>query len=417
MNERETDLIAAVRQLARGAFAERAAGYDREGAFPRENVDELKRLGIPGIALSAELGGLGLGAEAQMRIMEEIAYGDASTAVALNMHRIGADLTALLPPFPRRNAVLEDIARHGALMCAPGSIPTAELDNRGTGFRSVEDGANLVISGKAGFASMSEGASYVFLVAAIDRGTNADGAPNEPDFAFTLPRTDAPGVKILYNWDAMGLRATASHDIACEGLEVPRSEALVLPAAMLRAIFQVLQTQTGPSVQQRSLGTLGILAIWLGLAQAAFDFTVEYVAKRHGYLAGTTSVLFATPGYRSEQPWAQTAIGNMEHWLETGRIVFYDTVARLSTAFPNPQEFTRHIVRTVYHLRRMSEEIAMGAMKVCGAHAYVRSRPLERIVRDLLGGVVMAWKTDELVQTLGRGALGMPITIVGPAGS
>jgi alkylation response protein AidB-like acyl-CoA dehydrogenase len=107
----------------------------------------------------------------------------------------------------------------------------------------------------------------------------------------------------------------------------------------------------------------------------------------------------------------------MEHWLETGRTIFYDTVARLNTTFPSAQDFTRHLVRTVYHLRRMSEEVALGAMKVCGAHAYVRTRPLERIVRDLLGGVVMAWKTDELVQTLGRGALGMPVSIVGPAGS
>ena len=54
-------------------------------------------------------------------------------------------------------------------------------------------------------------------------------------------------------------------------------------------------------------------------------------------------------------------------------------------------------------------------MRVCGAHAYVRSRPLERIFRDMVGGNVMAWKTDELRQTLGMGALGLPIRIGGPA--
>lgn len=411
MNDREKELVAAVRELARGPFTERAARYDRDGAFPHENMADLRPLGLAGMSLPADMGGLGLSAEAQMRVMEEIAYGDGSTAIALNMHRIGVDLTNTLPPFPLRNSVLEQVAKEGAFLCAPGSIPTGELDNRGTGFHAIEVGTNLRVSGRAGFASMSEGASYVFLVATIEReGT-------EPDYMFTLPRIDAPGLKLLNNWDAMGLRATASHDIVCEELEVPRADALVLPSAMLRAIFQALQTQTGPLVQRRSLGTLGILAIWLGLARAAFDFTVEYVARRHGYLAGTSSVIFSTPGFRSEQPWAQTAIGNMEHWLETGNIIFYDTVARLDSTFATPQHFTRHLVRTVYHLRRMTEEVAMGAMKVCGAHAYVRTRPLERIVRDMLGGVVMAWKTDELVQTLGKGALGMPITIVGPAGS
>jgi alkylation response protein AidB-like acyl-CoA dehydrogenase len=417
MDERETALIAAVRELARGPFTQRAPQYDREGAFTRENIDELRALGLAGMSLPQEVGGLGLSPEAQMRVMEEIAYGDASTAVALNMHRIAADLTALLPPFPRRNAVLEDIARHGALMCAPGAIPTGELDNRTTGYRAVESGAELVLSGRAGFASASEGATYIFCVATIDRGTTADGRPAEPDLVFCLPRTDEPGVRILYNWDAMGLRGTASHDIELDGLVVPRAEALILPLPMFRAIVEAVQNQPSVQNQRRSLGTLGILAIWLGLAQAAFDFTLEYVGQRHGFLAGKVSALGTPPGYRAEQAWAQIAIGQMEHWLETGRTVFYDTVRRVDTVFPSSQAFTRHLIRTVYHLRRMSEEVALGAMKVCGAHAYVRARPLERIVRDLMGGVVMAWKTDELAQMLGRAALGMPVTLVGPAGS
>jgi hypothetical protein len=47
----------------------------------------------------------------------------------------------------------------------------------------------------------------------------------------------------------------------------------------------------------------------------------------------------------------------------------------------------------------------------------VRNRPLERIFRDMVGGNVMAWKTDELVMSLGQSALGLPISFVGPAGT
>ena len=107
----------------------------------------------------------------------------------------------------------------------------------------------------------------------------------------------------------------------------------------------------------------------------------------------------------------------MEHWLETGRIILYETVRRLDTPFESNQAFLRHLVRTVYHLRRMSEEVSAGAMKVCGAHAYVKAKPLERIYRDMVGGNVMAWKTDELLLSLGVGALGQPISFVGPAGT
>ncbi|MCC6381199.1 MAG: acyl-CoA/acyl-ACP dehydrogenase [Dehalococcoidia bacterium] len=408
MEQWETELVEKVRALAHGPFADRAARIDREGSFPAENVAELKALGIPGMALPRSLGGLGVSVETQLRVTEEIAYGDGSTAVALNMHILIADFLSFLPPFPRRNAVLEDVARNSALICGPGSVPTGELDSRRAGYRMREDGDHLIVDGRAGFASMSEGATYVMIGATVDRGEG-----NEADVALALPRTSDAGLRILNNWDAMGMRGTASHDIVCEGLVVPKSEALVIPAALMKVLAQ---GQVGGLTQDRARGALGILAIWLGLAQAAFDLTVAYVRERHGYLA-TPDVGGAPVGFRAEEPWAQLGLGAMEHWLETGRAVLGDLVRRLDRPFPSPQQFTRAMVRTVYHLRRMGEEVAMGSMRVCGAHAYVRSRPLERVFRDLMGGNVMAWKTDQLLQTLGQGALGMPISIVGPAGT
>ena len=408
----EQELIQTVRELSRSKFAACATEVDREGRFPAENVEALKKLGVTSMALPKEFGGLEVSGETQTRIMEEVAYGDGSTAVALNMHIIVSSFLVSFPPFPRRNAVLEDIARNRALICGPGSVPTGELDTRRAGFTAREDGDDLVFSGKAGFASMSEGAKYTLLGATIDRGEG-----NPPDLAVALPEMSTPGLKLMYNWDAMGLRGTASHDVAAEDVRLPKTEALVIPQPILKAILDAQAQVSDVATQQRARGALGILAIWLGLAQSAFDFTIDYVKHRYGYLAGPNVALGAVPTYRSEQAWAQMGIGNMEHWLETGRIVLYDAVHRLDTPFPNPQEFIRYLVRAVYHLRRMSEEVSAGAMRVCGAHAYVRNRPLERIFRDMVGGNVMAWKTDELMQSLGMGALGMPITFVGPAGT
>lgn len=409
----ELELIEKVRAMARGPWLERAARYDRAGAFPRENVNELLALNVPAMAFGTENGGLGISVEAQMRIMEEAAYGDGSTAVALNMHCIVAGFLESMPPFPRRNQVIEDIGRNGALICGPGSIPSGGLDNRQAGFRFEEDGDFVVGNGKAGFASMSEGAKYALIGGAIDRG---EGNPR--DIVLSVPELDTPGFKLLGNWDAMGLRGTASHDVVVENMRLPKSEVLIIPEAMMRAVLEAQAQVVNVQSQMRARGAIGILAIWLGLAQHAFDFTVEYVKERHGYLAGpTTGGAGANAGYRADAAWAQFGIGNMEHWLETGRIVLYECIRRLDTPFESPQAFTRHLVRTVYHLRRMSEEVSAGAMRVCGAHAYVKNRPLERIFRDMVGGNVMAWKTDELMHSLGLSALGRDITFVGPAGT
>ena len=412
MQQWESDLVQQVSELSRTKFVERAAQTDREGKFNQKNVDELVALKVPAMALSKDLGGLDVSVEAQIRIMEEVAYGDGSTAVALNMHAIVAGMLQTMPPFPRRDHVLKDIGNNGALICGPGSVPSTGLDNRQAGFRAEEDGDFVVFNGKAGFASMSEGAKYTIMGGAVDRGEG-----NEPDLAMAVPELATPGIKNMLNWDAMGLRGTASHDIVAENVRIPKTEALIIPTAMMRAVLTAQAQVINVETQQRARGALGILAIWLGLSQAAFDFTLDYVKQRHGYLAGAASTLGNQPGFRSEQPWAQFGIGEMEHWLETGRTILYDTVRRLETPFESQQAFTRHMVRTVYHLRRMSEELAAGSMRICGAHAYVKNRPLERIFRDLVGGNVMAWKTDELQHSLGLSALGQPITFVGPAGS
>src|SRR3990167_7452927 len=139
MEQWELDLIAKVRDLARGPWTERAARHDREGSFPRENLDELQALKVPAMALAPAIGGLGISPEAQMRVMEEVAYGDGSTAVALNMHVLVAGFLESMPPFARRDAVLKDMGRDGALICGPGSVPTGEVDNRKAGFRFTAD--------------------------------------------------------------------------------------------------------------------------------------------------------------------------------------------------------------------------------------------------------------------------------------
>jgi alkylation response protein AidB-like acyl-CoA dehydrogenase len=403
----ELELVERVRALARGGFAERAAATDRDRAFPAKNVDELRAIGVTGMLLEPKRGGLGMGPEALVRVMEEIAWADGSTAVALNMHLLIAHFLSFLPMFPHGDKVLSDVGRNSALICGPGSVPTGDLDNRKSGFAFSDQGDALVVHGKAGFASMSEGATYALVGGWLER------AGEEPQVVIAVPRLDSPGIRNLRNWNAMGMRGTASHDIAIEGLVVPRSEAFILPLALAR---QGQRQMTVEMIKQRSWGALGILGIWIGLSQAAYDATLAYVRERHGYLAGSTAGT-ADVGFRADEPWAQVGIGRMDHWLGTGRAVLSDTIRCLSEPGGDAQEFTRRMVRTVYHLRLMSEGIAQDSLRICGAHAYVSGRPLERIFRDLVGANVMAWKTDQLVQMLGLGALGREITLAGPAGT
>ena len=404
--EASQQLIEQVRDLARGPFRERAEAADLDGALPIENFNELAELGVAGLIIPDIFGGLEADGETYIGIIEEIAYGDPSTAVVLNMHLLVMSIASALPPYPHRDHVLRACA-DGAWCCAPGSIPSRELDNTTSGFQAIEDGDDLLLSGRAGFASGADAASYAMIGGLIER-------PAEPDLVIALPEFKQEAITNRGNWNGMGLRSTASHDVVIEDLRVPRADCFVVPISLLRMGEQMIpQLQW----QRRALPGLGICAIWLGNAQAMFDETISYLQQRRGYLASANSPLGGTNELRSQQAWAQMALGEMDSWLASGRTMLYHAVREVGRPYSDRQSFIRMQVRTTHHLRRMAEQVAQISIKTTGAHAFVKGHPLERLYRDLTGGIVMAWKTDELQHALGLAALGEEISIVGPAGT
>ncbi|GAA4885714.1 acyl-CoA dehydrogenase family protein [Pseudonocardia benzenivorans] len=397
----EDAIVERVRECAAADdFAERARVADRDGALAVENLRLMQEIGVTGMPIDPALGSSGASLSAAVRVMEELAYRDASTALAINMHWGGARGLAQMPSFPRRDEACAAIARHEATICGGFSISSEGLDSRKSGVVCRDEGDVYVFNGRSGYASMSEAAGYAMLGAILE-GSD----PDDPTYVLTVGRMGEPGLINHHNWNAMGMRATGSSDLECRDLAVVKDDCLV---------GQMKTFQFRRPIDT-AYNTFGIGAIWVGLSRAAFDFTVDHAKRRYGYMA-SSSLESVKASYRADEPWAQAAIGSMDHWLGTGRALLRDMVDRLDD-YDDDELMGRDHVRTLYHLRRMSEEVALGAMKTCGAHGYVKSRTLERIFRDLIGGVVMAWKTDDLQHKLGVGALGRPIMISGPGGT
>ncbi len=392
-------LLRGLRELLESEeYAERVVEADRAGRMALDNAAALKELGVVGLPAATRFGPDGPPLELSIAVMELLGRHDASSAVAINMNWAGVRTLRQLPSFPRRDEALAAIQDGRGAVCGAFSNPSTELDSRKAKLSCRLEGEDVVLNGRAGFGSMSDAATHAVLGGLVE-----DSDPADPMFVLTLGRIGEPGLVKHENWNAMGMRATGSNDIECRELRIPVDECLVAPISDMR------KSRTADSAAT----AFGIAAIWVGLSQAAMDFTVDHVQHRYGYMAeGTFNT--STTQFRADEAWAQTGIGNMDHWLGTGRDLLSAVVARLDAGEDVP---TRDLVRTLFHLRRMSEEVSMGAMKVCGAHGYVKAQRLERIFRDLVGGVVMAWKTDQLQQTLGVGALGRPIVFTGPAGS
>jgi alkylation response protein AidB-like acyl-CoA dehydrogenase len=207
-------------------LAAHAAEHDRDGSYPFEAIDALKAAGYFAAPVPVALGGLGVTSAHDLVVASSrLARGDPSVAIGVNMH-----LVAVLNMERRRHVAvaagahrrargfassLEQIARGGVVLAAAVSERGQDLTRPATLATRTETGWR--IDGRKTFCTMSPAATdlYVAVTYADEDGTER--------YAYAMVPTDAPGVVIDDDWDALGMRASGSNSVSFEGVELPAS--------------------------------------------------------------------------------------------------------------------------------------------------------------------------------------------------
>jgi alkylation response protein AidB-like acyl-CoA dehydrogenase len=218
-------LVTIAEELA-DEIADRAAEHDRDGTYPFEAIDALKAVGYFAAPVPVELGGLGVWSAHDLVVASSrLARGDASVAIGVNMHLVAVinmerrRRVALAAGAARRArgfaASLEQIAHDDVVLAAAISERGQDLTRPGTRATRIESGWR--IDGRKIFCTMSPAATDLYVAV-----TYADREGTER-YAYAMVPTDAPGVVVNDDWDALGMRASGSNSISLEGVELPES--------------------------------------------------------------------------------------------------------------------------------------------------------------------------------------------------
>jgi alkylation response protein AidB-like acyl-CoA dehydrogenase len=215
-------LVAIAEELA-GRFAARAADHDRDGTYPFEAIEALKGAGYFAAPVPIELGGLGVSSAHDLVVASSrLARGDASVAIGVNMH-----LVAVLNMERRRQvavaagaerragafaASLERIRLNGVVLAAAISEPGQDLTRPGTLATRTKSGWR--IDGHKLFCTMSPAATDLYVAVTY----SDDGAER---YAYAMVPTDAVGVVVHDDWNALGMRASGSNSVSFDGVELP----------------------------------------------------------------------------------------------------------------------------------------------------------------------------------------------------
>lgn len=380
--DRRAEFVALAGELA-DRFATRAARYDRENRFPFENFRELHASGYLALTVPEEYGGRGATSLELAAAQERLAQGDGSTALGATMHlgMIGRLAATRLWSEDLFAAVCRDVVAHGALINVAHSEPDLGSPSRGglPSTTAVRTADGWRINGRKSWVTLAPALTYLHLLAtAVEDG-------REPRRANFLLRADTPRVRIVETWDNLGMRATASHDLVLENVEVP-AEALV--------------PDGGSSLpgDGRDWGVFAGQAVFLGLAKAARDVAIAFARERRpNGLAGPIAELQTV----------QHRVAEMEVLLLQARTLFYATAERWQREPEARDELGWHLAAVKYTVSNHAIRIGDLALRVVGSAGLSRNLPLERIFRDLRVSIGQPPIDDAALTTIGRAALGV----------
>lgn len=264
-------LVALAESLAQD-IGERVARHDREASFPFESLAAIRRSGYLAAPVPAELGGLGVTSVHDVLVASSrLARGDAALTLGVNMHLVFVLSVARLWQMAAAAADERRAAAFGATMAqvVDGAVfgsaisePRQDLTRPATTATRTE--AGWAVSGHKIFCTMSPAADVFYTaVTYVD-----DGGRERYGYAM-VPR-ETPGVVVHDDWDALGMRASASHSVTFDDVR--------LPAAALRGGFPV---GDATAYLERNLGAgLFHAAAALGIAESAHASVVARLAGR-----------------------------------------------------------------------------------------------------------------------------------------
>jgi alkylation response protein AidB-like acyl-CoA dehydrogenase len=342
-------LIDTVRRFIAREVIPVASEFERADRYPEAIVDAMKALGLFGVTIPEQYGGLGLDLLTYIGVVEELSYGWMSLSGVVNTHTIAASIIVANGTEEQKQRWLPRLATGELRGCLSLSEADAGSDTRNLSCRAVRDGDEYVITGTKMWVTNGERAGIVALAARTDEGISCFIVEKEPG-------PTSGGIRVSRDIGKLGYRGIETVEMVYDGHRVSADALLGDPGRGLGYILGALE-----------VGRINIAARAVGLARAAFDASLQYAQER------------VTMGKPIAQHQAiQFKLADMATKLEAARLLTRGAAERR-------QAGERADVEAGMAKLFASEtafEIATEAMRIHGAVGYTTELPIERYYRD-----------------------------------
>ncbi|GAB3139967.1 acyl-CoA dehydrogenase family protein [Microbispora hainanensis] len=351
LNEEQRLFRRTLREFVDKEIVPVASEWERTGRYPEEIVQRFAQLGLFGMTVPEEYGGLDLDRVSFALVFEEIARGWMGVAGILGSHSLSTWMIAEYGTDEQRRHYLPDLAggarRTGIALTEPG----AGTDLQGIATRAVRDGDDYVVTGTKTWITNARHADPLPVLVKTSIET-----PAHRGMSVLLVDAGSEGLTVSRDLPKLGYKGTETCEVVLDGVRVPASR--LLGGTEGRGMQQVLSAL--------ELGRLNIAARAVGVAQCAYEAALGYSRERHAF--GQPIADFQA---------IQLKLADMATEIQAARLMTYWAAVR-SEAGPVRSE----AAMAKYFASEVALRATMEAMRVHGGYGYSQEFVVERLYRD-----------------------------------
>lgn len=348
----------AARDFAQNEIAPVAAKYDASGEFPEETIRKAAELGFMGVEIPAEYGGAGMDAISYVLMMSEISAADAAhgTIISVNNSLYGVPLHAFGTE-AQKQTFLTPVASGKVNGAYALTEPQSGSDASAMRAKAIlsADGSHYVINAKKSWITSGPVAKYIVVFAKVE---HSDGT--EKGITAFVIDTDNEGFERGKTEPKLGIRASATCEIELTDFVCPVENRIGDEGQGFKIAMKVLDS-----------GRIGIAAQALGIAQAAYEASVEWSRERHAFGAAIGS--FQT---------IQNKIADMRLQIEASRLLILQAAWAKENAKATGAKNTLLASMAKLHASETAMFVTHQAVQIHGGMGYSKELPLERYFRD-----------------------------------
>jgi isovaleryl-CoA dehydrogenase len=338
-----------VHDFAQKELLPKAAEIDEKETWNESAFRKMADLGLLGITVSEEFGGIHLGATEATLVMETLGHACASTTLSYLAHSIlTVNNLFVNASAEQKRKYLPKLISGEWIGAMAMTEPGAGSDALGMTTKAEKKGTKYLLNGSKTYITNGSYADVLIVYARTGQ--------NKKDISTFIVEKNFPGFRVSKKLKKMGMKGSPTAELSFDNCEVPEEN-----------LIGAGNDSVAHMMNNLNMERITISGISLGIAQACLDYSTRYAGER---------TQFGTP--LSQFQMIQERLAEMATQLAAGRALVYSA----SRAFDKGQRPMSLGAQCKLFTAKMATQAGLDAIQILGGYGYMREYPVERMMRD-----------------------------------